>query len=108
MITKEQFKKLAKAYIKQEKYEDEITNAIYQVAKENEQETDFLGLPCRSGYLLEAILDILGDDFCYYHYDCENSFTKFSKNITYKDGSHPNVKTLDDLYDFAVEEGSIK
>jgi hypothetical protein len=108
MITKKQFVKLAEAFISQVEYEDELSDTVQAVAKKYRRGIDFLGLPSDSEVLLDAVLNILGDDFSYYHFDCNKSFEQFNKNITMADGSHPNVHSLEDLYDFAVKEGSIE
>lgn len=108
MISKEQFVKLADAYMRQDKYESELESAIFKVARDNEHPVDFLGLPYQSHLVSKAVLDVLGDDFGYYYFYCGGSFKQFNKNIQFKDTSHPDVKNLDDLYDFAVKEGSIK
>lgn len=108
MITQKQFVKLAGAYIQQDKYEFDVLDTIRSVAEKHKQETDFLGLPYRCGFFMEAVLDILGDDFSYYHYECEDDFEEFNSRITLKDGSHPSVHSLEDLYNFGVKEGSIK
>lgn len=108
MITKKQFVKLAEAFISQVEYEEEVSKMILETAKKHGKDADFLGLTCDSSWLLDALLDIMGEDFAYYHYDCNKSFEQFNKNITMADGSHPDVHSLEDLYDFAVKEGSIE
>lgn len=107
-MNKENFVKLAKGYIRQEKYEDEFRDLVLSTAGKYDQEKDFLGLPLGTGAIMNPVLDILGDDFSYFHYDCGDDFEKFSNNIKLADGSHPDVHSLEDLYDFAKEQGSIK
>lgn len=108
MITKTQFVKLAEAFMAQVDYEEEVRKMILETAKKHRRDADFLGLTCDSSWLLDALLDVLGDDFCYYYYDCSKSFEQFNKKITMVDGSHPDVHSLEDLYDFAVKEGSLE
>ena len=107
-MNKETFVKLAEGYIKQEKYEDEFRDTIKALAGKHKQEVDFLGLPLGTNAIMSPVLDALGDDFSYFHYDCKDDFNKFNKNIVFKDGSHPNVRSLSGLYKFAKEQGSIK
>lgn len=108
MLCKKEFVALAEGYIKQEKYEDEFGNAVRNLAVEHKQETDFLGIPFGTNAIMSPVLDVLGEDFSYYHYDCGDNFNKFNKNIKLADGSHPNVRSLGGLYEFAKEQGSIK
>lgn len=107
-MNKETFIALAKAYMRQERYEDEYFKALKDIAKKHKQEIDFLGLPMGSSLIMRPVADALGDDFSYFWYDCRGSFEKFNKGVVLADGSHPNVKSLEDLYDFAKEQGSIK
>lgn len=106
-MNKENFVKLAKGYIRQEKYEDEFRDLVYSTADKYGQDKDFLGLPLGTNKIMSPVLDILGDDFSYFHYDCGDDFEKFNNNIKLADGGHPNVHSLEDLYDFAKEQGSI-
>lgn len=108
MITKEQFVKLAEAIVDHQDYELDLSKSIFETAKKHGQPTDFLGLPMMCERLENAVLSMLGEDFDYWLFECERNFKKFSNNITFKDGSHPRVKNLGDLYDFAVEQGSIE
>ena len=107
-MDKETFVKLAEGYILQEKYEDEFRDMVNDLAGKHKQDVDFLGLPFGTNAIMSPVLDILGDDFSYFHYDCGDDFNKFNKNITLKDGSHPKVRTLAGLYKFSKEQGSIK
>lgn len=108
MITKKQFVKLVEAFISQSDYEEEVSKMILETAKKYGKDADFLGLTCDSSWLLDALLDIMGGDFAYYYYDCNKSFEQFNKNVTMADGGHPDVHSLEDLYDFAVKEGSLE
>lgn len=106
-MNKDIFVKLAEGYIRQESYEDEFRDLIYSTAGKYDQDKDFLGLPLGTNKIMNPVLDILGDDFSYFHYDCRNDFERFNNNIKLADGGHPNVHSLEDLYDFAKEQGSI-
>ena len=107
-MDKETFVKLAEGYILQEKYEDEFSNTIKELAKLHKQDTDFLGLPIGTNAIMSPVLELLGEDFAYFHYDCGDDFNKFNKGMTLSDGSHPRVRTLAGLYKFSKEQGSIK
>lgn len=107
MNKKETFVKLAEGYIRQDKYEDEFRDMVNDLAEKHKQDIDFLGLPFGTNAIMSPVLDALGDDFSYFHYDCGDDFNKFNKNITLKNGSHPKVHSLEDLYDFTKEQGSI-
>lgn len=102
--TKEVFVILAKAYKKDMDYLNELDNLIREKATQYGIETDFLGLPYFGGHMSNEILELLGDDFSYWYYDCESDFNKFNKNIKFPDGSHPKVYSLEDLFDFSKEE----
>ena len=108
MLTREQFVKLAEAVVEHDNYAEDLRKCIIKTAKKHGQDVDFLGLPMQFVTLEDAIVDILGSDFSYWMFDCNQSFEKFNNRITFKDGSHPDVSSFDDLYDFAVEEGSLK
>ncbi len=100
--TKEVFVLLAEAYKKDMDYLNDLDNTIRNKANEYDIETDFLGLPYFGGHLGHEVLDLLGDDFSYWYYECECDFEKFNKNIEFPDGSHPKVYSLGDLFDFSV------
>lgn len=106
-MNKEIFVKLAEGYIRQEHYEDEFRDMVNDLAGKHKQDIDFLGLPFGTNAIMSPVLDVLGDDFSYFHYDCKDNFEKFNDNIKLADDSHPNVHSLEDLYDFAKEQGSI-
>lgn len=108
MISKTHFVKLAEAYKNQWEYENKVDRYVRKTAKQFGNDADFLGLSTNCTKLMDAVLDVLGVDFAYYCFDCNGDFAKFSRNITFKDGTHPEVRNLEDLYDFAVNEGSIK
>ena len=101
---KEVFVALAKAYINDVTYLDELYDTTCNTAQKYNIETDFLGFTYFSGKMGETILDLLGDDFSYWYYECDQSFEKFNDNIEYSDGTHPEVYSLSDLFDFSTEE----
>lgn len=101
------FVELAKGYIKQEKYEESLYKAITKTAEEHGQEKDFLGLCIGTNSIMNPVLVALGNDFSYYHYDCDDDFDRFNKGTVLADGTHPDVHSLEDLYKFAREGGSV-
>lgn len=107
-MNKETFVKLAEGYLAQEKYEEELQDVIRSSAVSHGQEIDFLGLPVGTNLIMSPVIDVLGEDFSYFCYDCNRDFNKFNKGITLKDGTHPNIRSLSGLYKFAKEQGSIK
>lgn len=107
MIKKEQFVKLAQACLNQDNYEHELRDKIESIAEKYKQDTDFLGLPMLCDELISAVIDVLGEDFSYLLYDCQGDFDEFNKNTTNNDGSHPDIHSLEELYDYVVLEGSV-
>lgn len=103
-MNKETFVALASAYIAQEEYEDDFRNTIGALARKHEQEQDFLGLPFGTNAIMNPVLEALGDDFSYFHYDCSDDFDRFNRNVTLADGGHPNVHSLEDLFEFAKDK----
>lgn len=108
MISKKVFITLAEAYMRQEKYNSEIYRFIKEAAKKYGQTPDFVGLSSDDSVITRAVVDVLGDDFSYYYYDCGHDYDEFNNNIYLADGGHPAVHSLGELYDFSVENGSIK
>lgn len=102
------FVALAEAFIKDYSYLDELDNAQRELADKFGIEKDFLGLPYFGGNLFTAVSNLLGDDFSYWYYDCEQSFEKFNDGVTLKDGTHPDVHSLSDLWDFSKKLGEDK
>lgn len=100
-LSKEAFIKLAEAYSKQEKYENELKSSVHSLAEKYEIYTGFIGLTNTSDLIMDVALDLLGDDFSYYFYDCGEGFDKFNKNTTLADGTHPNVKDFGELWEFS-------
>lgn len=108
MITQQQFIKLAEAYKSQWEYENEVDEFIRKAAKKYGNDADFLGLSANCTRLMDAVADVLGEDFAYYCFDCDGDFATFNDNTTLKNGAHPSVHSLEELYDFAVSQGSIE
>lgn len=79
-LSKEAFIKLAEAYSKQEKYEEELSNNLETVTEKYKVYMGFIGLSSSSELIMDVVLDILGEDFSYYFYDCNEDFNKFNKN----------------------------
>lgn len=100
-LSKEAFIKLAEAYSKQEKYENELKSSVHSLAEKYKIYTGFIGLTNTSDLIMDVVLDLLGDDFSYYFYDCEESFDRFNKNTTLADGTHPNVKDFGELWEYS-------
>lgn len=100
-LGKEAFIKLAEAYSKQEKYENELKSSVHSLAEKYKIYTGFIRLTNTSDLIMDVALDLLGDDFSYYFYDCGESFDKFNKNTTLADETHPNVKDFGDLWEFS-------
>mgnify|MGYP003308376654 CR=1 FL=1 len=103
-MTKADWLKLADAYIAEAGYWHELHKAKIRIAEAHSIDTDFIGTDYFSGPMLSAVENLLGDDFCYWCYDCDQSFEAFNKRVTFADGSHPNVRSLEELYEFAQEE----
>ena len=104
-LNKEAFIKLAEAYSKQENYEKELSNNLEAINEKYKVYMGFIGLSSSSDLIMDVVLDLLGEDFSYYFYDCDESFDKFNKNTTLADGTHPNVKDFGDLWEFSQEYG---
>ena len=102
-LSKEAFIKLAEAYSRQENYEDELSNNLKVVTEKYKIYMGFIGIPNSSELIMDVVLDLLGDDFSYYFYDCNKDFDKFNKNTTLADGTHPNVKDFGELWEFSQE-----
>lgn len=102
-MTKKDWLKLAYAYMDEAGYWHELYKTKIRLAEEHSIDTDFIGNDYFSGPMTSAVEDILGEDFCYWHYDCSKNFDEFNKKTTLQDGSHPNVHSLEELYEFAQE-----
>lgn len=96
--------KLADAYIAEYGYWHELYKTKIRIAEAHGIDTDFIGNDYFGGPMLSAVEGLLGEDFCYWCYDCGKDFDEFNKKITLQDGAHPNVHSLEELYEFAQEE----
>ena len=105
-LSKEAFIKLAEAYSKQENYEKELSNNLETINEKYKVYMGFIGFPSASDLIMDVVLDLLGEDFSYYFYDCHESFDKFNKNTTLADGAHPNVNNFGELWEFSQGYGS--
>lgn len=106
---KEIFLFLAKAYMKDVKYRDALYSQVREIAKEHDEDIDFLGLPYEGNNISNAIVTVLDgkyEDFSYFVFDCDGDFEKYNQGVTLKDETHPNVHSLEDLYDFIVSQES--
>ena len=61
----------------------------------------FVGFPNASDLIMDVVLDLLGEDFSYYFYDCNQSLDMFNRNTTIADGTHPTVKDFGELWEFS-------
>ena len=100
-LNKEAFIKLAEAYSKQEKYEKELSNNLEAINEKYKVYMGFIGFPRASDLIMDVVLNLLGDDFSYYFYDCKENFDKFNKNTLLEGGKHPNVKDFGELWEFS-------
>lgn len=100
-LSKEAFIKLAEAYSRQENYEKELSNNLETINEKYKVYMGFIGLSNSSELIMDVVLDLLGDDFSYYFYDCGEGFDKFNKNTTLADETHPNVKDFGELWEFS-------
>jgi len=103
-MTKSEWLKLTKAYIAEAGYWYELHKTKIRIAKAHSIDTEFIGTDYFSGPMSSAVEGLLGEDFCYWYYDCDQSFEEFNKRVTFADGSHPNVHSLEELYEFAQED----
>lgn len=104
-LSKEAFIKLAEAYSRQENYEKELSNNLETINEKYKVCMGFIGLSNSSELIMDVVLDLLGDDFIYYFYDCDESFAKFNKNILLEGGKHPNVNNFGELWEFNKKYG---
>nr|DAR58099.1 MAG TPA: hypothetical protein [Caudoviricetes sp.] len=100
-LSKGAFIKLAEAYSRQENYEKELSNNLETINGKYKVYMGFVGFPSASDLIMDVVLDLLGEDFSYYFYDCNESFDKFNKNTTLADGAHPTVKDFGELWEFS-------
>lgn len=101
-LNKENWLVLAKLAIEENSYIDDLDDAIRKVCKEHEHATDFIGTPYDATHVLTVIVGLLGSEFEYLLWDCNADLEQYNKNITFEDGSHPNIKTLEEFYEMEV------
>lgn len=99
-MTKLEWIKLADAFIKEAGYWSELYETKIKLAKKHHIASDFIGNDYFSGPLTSTIEDLLGEDFCYWLYDCGQSYKLFNEKTINKDGTHPDVQSLGELYDY--------
>lgn len=101
-MTKKEWLKLAEAMVEEKAWFEELYDAKVGLARKHGGDTDFIGNDMFAGPVYLAVESLMGDDFTYWLYECGGSFADFRVRVTLKDGSSPEVYTLEDLYDFAV------
>lgn len=99
-MTKTEWLKLADAYVKEANYWYSLYSAKMKIAKKCGIGPDFLGTDYFDGPMTSVAEELLGGDFCHWCFDCNQNFKKFNEGVSLEDGSHPNVKSLGDIYDF--------
>ena len=110
-LSKKDFAKLAEGIQRQEQYESEIRAQILQTAQNFEVDTDFISVPLNSSIAIDSIRDVIQDfsepllqEFDFLHYECSDSFDEYNSRIWNPDDSHPNVHSLEELYDEVIKE----
>ena len=104
-LNKEAFIKLAEAYSRQENYEKELSNNLETINEKYKVYMGFVGFPSASDLIMDVVLNLLGEDFSYYFYDCNQSLDMFNRNTTLADETHPNVKDFGGLWEFSRKYG---
>lgn len=104
-LSKEAFIKLAAAFSNQENYEKELSNNLETINEKYKVYMGFVGFPSASDLIMDVVLNLLGEDFSYYFYDCNESFDKFNKNTLLEGGKHPNVNNFGELWEFSQKYG---
>jgi hypothetical protein len=99
-LSKEDFIKLAEAYSEQERYEEEVKDSLYYATRKYNVCIGSMDFPISSDLIMKAVLELLGEDFSYYFYDCNEDFNEFNKNVLLESGTHPNVKDLGGLWEY--------
>lgn len=104
-MDKDTWVKLAKGFVKDQQFFGELEDAMRKIRTRAKTGLDYCNLPYEAEILVNTVSDVLGEDFSYWYYDCNKSFDKFNKRVTFlTDGSHPNVNSLEELYDFIKED----
>lgn len=98
-LSKEQWVSLAKAVWQDNRVLDEISEAKRRINKKYGLDTDFVGEDYGYLHTLTVAVEILGEEFDYFLYECDGDFKTFNERVTYiADGSHPDVHSMEDLY----------
>lgn len=103
-MTKDEWVKLAEASAREHGWFRELYEAKISIARKHGGETDFIGNDFFCGPLRDVTDKILGEDFCYWLYECDGSFAVFNTSVYLDGNKHPNITSLEDLYDFANGE----
>lgn len=102
-MKKKDWLRLAYAYIAEVGYWHELHKTKIRIAEEHGVDTELIGTDYFSGPMTSAVETLLGEDFCYWCFDCNRNFDEFNKKTTLKDGTHPSVHSLEELYELAQE-----
>lgn len=104
-LCKEDWVTLTHLIIKEQKYRRELEDSIKKTAEKFAHPLDFLGLPYDASVMESVIVSLLGDDGEYLIWECDGNLETFNKRVTNPDGSHPNIKSLEEYYDKEVKKG---
>lgn len=104
-MKKEKWVEIADAYAKEARYWQELYDKKIELADKYFISRDFLGNDYFDGPLVRAVEKMLGEDYSYWLFDCGTDFEKFNENVSLEDGSHPDVHSLEGLYDFIYPDG---
>lgn len=103
-LDKETFTKLATAYSMQRNIYDDVENSINSALKKHCVEAlPMYMLADLNGAIMDEVLNVLGDEFAYWMYECDQDFDKYCQNIERKDGSHPDVHNFEEMWEFDHE-----
>ena len=98
-LNKDQWVKLAKAVWQDNRALNELSDAKQEINKKYGLETDFVGDDFGYLHTLSVVVEILGEEFDYFLYECDGNFQTFNERVTYiADNSHPDVHSIEDLY----------
>lgn len=103
-MNKESWLILAEAFIADQDAWNEMTEALHKIAHKARTDFDFRDLPYNAEQLVGGVASVLGEEFSYWYYDCKKSFSKYNKWVTLQDGTHPNIHSLEELYDQGKNE----
>ena len=102
-MDKETFVTLGTAVADEVIYRDKMHNAVLDTARANNRSTDFIGVSYDSELLLDTILELLGEDYLFWLFDCEQDWDKFCSR-TEINGKHPDIHSLEELYELYKQE----